>query len=664
MLAEMLKAVLIISLIGSLLAVVLTLLKPLTKKVFGYNWHYYIWLAVLLTMILPVKISIPENEVVHIPSAVEENVSIVETDVPQTEFVQNTVTAQIPEIKINTDFIDFDILGLIWIIGIVLMLVISITGYLTFVINIHKNSVLTECKRISDYTKRNVKVRVCNKLSSPFIMGIFKSTLVLPNVELTEEQLDNILHHEMTHLKRNDILCKWFAVLVRSIHWFNPVAYYIVNQINTECEISCDMQAVKNMDRESEESYIDTIIYLLDKNNVKSIPLTTGMTGSKRALKRRFTMIKNKRNIRKIVSVISVFVSVIILISSVFAGGILANRELTDYSIRIYNDEKLMKFENKPFFSDYRVYIPLREMADKLGIKNQIIWNNGKITIHIDGHLDYYEIEIGSNQINYIPVSEGNRGERLEAGTPVLVDGVTYVPFEYMEYTFHRFENQGLNVWFKFGDITSNVPYLDNMEGMTYSDILSLQYRVDNGHFPWRLDPMHTIKSMAEGFGLGEGEITAFAGDGVKCSATYTTQNNEYIIELFKPIQKDEQGVWILRTIYDNNDLGLEFSYDVHFSDIGGTEINKEANWYYVESDTLAHIYMVNRTPLTITAYYTDSGTEMEQYKKVVGRAKFPYDQAPATVHLNFNDDIHGHLWFVLDFGNHKIITETYNVHR
>ena len=53
MFSEILKALLIISFSGSCLAAVITLAKPVTKKIFGYSWHYYIWLAALIVMICP-----------------------------------------------------------------------------------------------------------------------------------------------------------------------------------------------------------------------------------------------------------------------------------------------------------------------------------------------------------------------------------------------------------------------------------------------------------------------------------------------------------------------------------------------------------------------------------------------------------------------------------
>ena len=55
MIGELFKALLITSLAGSALAAVISIFRPITKKIFGYSWHYYIWLCVLFVMLMPVR---------------------------------------------------------------------------------------------------------------------------------------------------------------------------------------------------------------------------------------------------------------------------------------------------------------------------------------------------------------------------------------------------------------------------------------------------------------------------------------------------------------------------------------------------------------------------------------------------------------------------------
>ena len=59
--AQIFAAFLITSAIGTLLAIILTLIRPFTRKLFSGTWHYYIWLAVLIVMILPIRLELPEH---------------------------------------------------------------------------------------------------------------------------------------------------------------------------------------------------------------------------------------------------------------------------------------------------------------------------------------------------------------------------------------------------------------------------------------------------------------------------------------------------------------------------------------------------------------------------------------------------------------------------
>ena len=46
---------LLTSLVGTVAALVLFLIRPLTKKWFSAFWHYYVWAVVLLVMLVPLK---------------------------------------------------------------------------------------------------------------------------------------------------------------------------------------------------------------------------------------------------------------------------------------------------------------------------------------------------------------------------------------------------------------------------------------------------------------------------------------------------------------------------------------------------------------------------------------------------------------------------------
>jgi len=83
---------------------------------------------------------------------------------------------------------------------------------------------------------------------SPFIVGIKKATLVLsPSLleKLDTNEKETLIQHELSHIKRNDNLIGWAALILRDLLFFNPFAYIAYYLIKTEQEKDSDKLIVK-----------------------------------------------------------------------------------------------------------------------------------------------------------------------------------------------------------------------------------------------------------------------------------------------------------------------------------------------------------------------------------------------------------------------------------
>lgn len=446
MISEIFKALLITSLTGSVLAVFISLFRPITKRIFGYSWHYYIWLCVLFVMLMPVRFNVNPTPPPSVTTQTVQTQQEAVNEQPETtENIMQADTAQKPQLLQKATVIwnriiynRMRILAYLWLIGAIALMLLNVTRYARLNIKIRKNSEVISLPEISEYTDRKINVRVWENVASPFMTGIFRPTLVLPKMELSSEQLHNILRHEMTHFKRHDILYKWFAEFVKCVHWFNPTSWYVSKQIAAECEISCDMSVTKNMTDSEKMSYVGTILSLLPTGKSKQIPLTTQMASSKKILKRRFIMIRNKKTTSRFMSVLSAVIAVILLSTTVFASGVLSDLTTDDYTIEITNNAEKIELKNKPFIENGEVYVPLRELFEKMGImsnpENYINWDNGKITVSINepsrsvnGYSEYtYQIEIGQEIRKILSNPEPINFDVLIV-PPVLKDSITYV---------------------------------------------------------------------------------------------------------------------------------------------------------------------------------------------------------------------------------------------
>ena len=474
MIGEIFKAVLITSLAGSVLAGIITLFRPITKKVFGYSWHYYIWLCVLFVMLMPVRFSIKPTEVPTItPQAVQtEQATIIEQS-ETTEDIVRADTAQKPQILQKMfavwSYNRMNILAYLWLIGAMALILLNVARYIRLNIKIRKNSEVISLPETEEYTDRKINVRVWENVASPFMTGVLRPTLILPKTELSSEQLHNILRHEMTHFKRCDILYKWLSEFVKCVHWFNPIAWYVSKQIAAECEISCDMAVTKNMSDSEEMRYINTILSLLPTEKTQQFPLTTQMASSKKILKRRFIMIRNKKTTSRFMSVISAVIAVVMLATTVFASGVLSDLTTDNYTVEILSGGEKTELTNKPFIENNTVYIPLREFMQKSGIDDEssIVWNNGTISLYLKGHTDYYTIEIGNKIIQYTSVenSANSLATREVENPPLLLNSTTFIPYEYIGFIFNRFDDYyqvEYNVYDKNGDEINLQPFSDD----------------------------------------------------------------------------------------------------------------------------------------------------------------------------------------------------------
>ena len=118
--------------------------------------------------------------------------------------------------------------------------------------------------------------------------------------------------------------------------------------------------------------------------------------------------------------------------------------------IDIYNNGVLIELENKPAVIHEEVYLPLRELFEKLEIVDNkdsyINWDNGKIEIMAIEKADnkdlayHYGIEIDKAEYVLNPGKEelyqqkfniSNKKEMSRA--PMLIGDKTYVPYEYID---------------------------------------------------------------------------------------------------------------------------------------------------------------------------------------------------------------------------------------
>lgn len=130
---------------------------------------------------------------------------------------------------------------------------------------------------------KSVPMRCSLFTSTPVLVGIFRYQIVLPNYTLQDDQLELVLKHELIHLKRYDNWIKIYLELLKCMHWFNPVVYFMQKKIENNCELSCDEMLVSQLALQQRKQYSLLILNLV-QHGQKEAKMCSGLNQNAKLL--------------------------------------------------------------------------------------------------------------------------------------------------------------------------------------------------------------------------------------------------------------------------------------------------------------------------------------------------------------------------------------------
>ncbi len=312
--ADVFRSAITMSISGSVVALIVFVLKPFFRNRLSKQLQYYVWLIVLVQLLLPLswEVSLPKfiqkPETVNVQPSFTTLRDTVDRLVITVEESQNRVSIAAAESNSNPGKIKeaqspltsatlFTVL--LWPFGLVLSLLWSIVSYSFFTSKLKKTLTATGIRaKLPVYTSKLA--------TTPMLIGIFKPIIVLPNKQFSREQLEFIILHELTHYRRMDIIIKWLATITAAVHWFNPMVYFIRREINKACELSCDEAVIRSLDSYGKQGYGETLISVVAESRYPAGVVSTTMCEEKKTLKERLVSIMKYRRQRKILIGISV----------------------------------------------------------------------------------------------------------------------------------------------------------------------------------------------------------------------------------------------------------------------------------------------------------------------------------------------------------------------
>jgi beta-lactamase regulating signal transducer with metallopeptidase domain len=158
---------------------------------------------------------------------------------------------------------------------------------------------LEKCKAEAGVTAP-IGIVVSSSVVSPAILGWLRPRILLPEsiaAALPGDRLRPILLHELAHFRWYDVPFNWLLTLIRSVHWFNPMAHIGSISWARFREEAADEAAVAWMRDSSAGSYGDALVYSLRECHGSSVPFgSLAIVESVRHLKRRLFMINRLKD--------------------------------------------------------------------------------------------------------------------------------------------------------------------------------------------------------------------------------------------------------------------------------------------------------------------------------------------------------------------------------
>lgn len=375
------KLLLSLSLSGSLLLLLLLALKPWYQKRLSQTWQYYIWLAVALRFILPLPpiIKLPAQNQLFPSTEPSPALPMPANNIAFNNNQSVTLPENLPELPEPTTAAAQILplagwLLLIWAAVALLLLCRQITIYQSFVQYVKSasqpiediallNQLAACAEAMHINSQKPLELAFNPLLSSPVCLGLFKPVIILPSMAKTlpPEQLACIFQHELTHLRRHDLLYKWLVQLLICLHWFNPFVYLLSRQVNRTCELACDEAVIASLPPEdvARQTYGETLLAFCQqsayKNSLAAITLTEGAAQLKERLGAIMKFKKKSKGIIAITAIFSVLVCVCFFVTGAYAASPATNNNLVlkdngkpnEVSIKTESDRNIKETENK-----------------------------------------------------------------------------------------------------------------------------------------------------------------------------------------------------------------------------------------------------------------------------------------------------------------------------
>jgi beta-lactamase regulating signal transducer with metallopeptidase domain len=209
-----------------LMLLVLAVRRPIAAR-FGAQAAYLLWLLPALRMILPRMPEVPQpirTLPLHLDLSALSDATVAPANEPARLV---TETAAVPWIGIALA---------LWLGGAILYFGWQLLRHHSFMTSSVADAGLT-------VGRERIAIHRNSAVGGPIAAGLFRRHVLLPDDFMrryTPVERRLALLHELAHHRRGDLFANIAALLILSLHWFNPIAHWAYRAFRVDQEQACD----------------------------------------------------------------------------------------------------------------------------------------------------------------------------------------------------------------------------------------------------------------------------------------------------------------------------------------------------------------------------------------------------------------------------------------
>ncbi len=202
------------------------------------------------------------------------------------------------------------ILSVVWILGVASIVLYSMVSLVVFKRRLNTRVAVVE------------NIFQCDYIDTAFVFGMFTPKIYIPS-RIRQDEIEYVIAHENSHIRRLDHIVKPAAFFVVAIHWFNPFAWLGYVLMEKDMEMACDEAVLNKMGLDKRSDYAEALLNLSTKKHYAlSIPTAFGEGDTKGRVK----------NVMKLKKPVIVFVAIAVVAVAVLGVTLLTNPEKDDAS--------------------------------------------------------------------------------------------------------------------------------------------------------------------------------------------------------------------------------------------------------------------------------------------------------------------------------------------